>query len=233
MTETAAMAPERHDIYARIHKALRAYLSDTLVALGRMDPRDGCDVRDTLARLEELLSFCEAHLEVEDAHVHAAMESRRPGSAMLRITEHVEHGREIAALRARAAQLAESASPQSARELYRRFATFAAENLVHMEHEESANNAVLWALFTDDEIRAIEGRILASHAPAESMQALRWMLPSVHHGERLFVLEGLRHAPAPVLDGALGLARAHLRATEMEKLERDFPQRVPEATAAS
>lgn len=227
------MGHDRHDIYARIHKGLRAFLADTLVALGRMDARDGCDVRDTLARLEELLAFCEGHLEAEDACVHAAMEARRPGSALLRITEHVEHGREIAHLRALSAELARSPCAQRARELYRRFATFAAENLVHMEHEESANNAVLWALFSDAEIRAIEARIVASHAPAESMQALRWMLPSVHHDERLFMLEGLRHAPAAVLEGALGLARAHLRATEMEKLERDFPQRVPEATLAS
>ena len=223
---------ERHDIYARIHKGLRAFLSDTLVALGRMDPRDGCDVRDTLARLEELLAFCEGHLEAEDAYVHAAMEARRPGSAMVRIGEHVHHVRDIEELRALARELEKAPAAGRARALYRRFATFAAENLVHMEQEESANNAVLWALFSDDEIRAIEARIVASHAPAESMQALRWMLPSVHHGERLFLLEGLRRAPAPVLEGALGLARAHLRTTEMEKLERDVAQRAP-ATLAS
>jgi len=224
---------ERHDIYARIHKGLRAFLGDTLVALGRMDPADACDVRDTLARLEELLAFCEGHLEAEDAFVHAAMEARRPGSALVRITEHIAHVREIEALRALAHEVGQAPAPANARALYRRFATFAAENLEHMEHEESANNAVLWALFGDDEIRAIEARIVASHAPAESMQALRWMLPSINHGERLQILEGLRHAPAPVLQGALGLARAHLRATEVEKLDRDLAQRVPAATAMS
>jgi len=223
----------RHDIYARIHKGLRAFLGDTLVALGRMDPADGSDVRDTLARLEELLAFCEGHLEVEDGFIHAAMESRCPGSALTRITEHVQHVREIEALRALAHEVAAVPAPASARALYRSFATFAAENLAHMEHEESANNAVLWALFTDDEIRAIEARIVASHAPAESMQALRWMLPAMNHGERLEVLGGLRNAPAAVLQGALGLARAHLRATEVEKLDRDFAQRGPALTAAS
>lgn len=224
---------ERHDIYARIHKGLRAFLSDTLVALGRMDPRDPCDVRDTLARLEELLAFCDGHLEAEDAFIHATMESHWPGSAMTRIGEHVEHARHIAELRELAAALTQAPSTHRARALYRRFATFAAENLVHMEHEENANNAVLWALFSDAEIRAIEARIVASHAPAESMQALRWMLPSIHHGERLGVLEGLREAPAPVLEGALALARAHLRPTELGKLDRDFAQRESAATVAS
>jgi hypothetical protein len=224
---------ERHDIYARIHKGLRAFISDTLVALGRMDPADACDVRDTLARLEELLDFCGAHLETEDSFVHAAMEARRPGSATPRITEHVHHVRDIEALRAAARELAQAPSPASACSLYRRFAAFAADNLVHMELEERSNNAVLWALFTDDEIRAMEARIVASHAPAETLQALRWMLPSVHHAERLALLEGMRTAPPPVLQGALGLARTHLRASELEKLERDLAQRAPAATAAS
>jgi hypothetical protein len=224
---------ERHDIYARIHKGLRAFLSDTLVALGRMDPHDGCDVRDTLARLEELLDFCEAHLEAEDAFVHAAMEARRPGSALARLSEHVEHARDIEALRTLARELAAAPSIAHARALYRRFATFAAVNFVHMEHEEQSGNAVLWMLFSDDEIRAIERRIVASHAPAETMQAMRWMLPSVHHGERLFLLDGMRAAPEPVLQGALGLARAHLRPTELQKLERDLAQREAAATLSS
>jgi hypothetical protein len=225
--------PERHDIYARIHKGLRAFLSDTLVALGRMDPLDACDVRDTLARLDEVLAFCEAHLEAEDAFVHPALESRSPGAALARITEHVAHVRDIGDLRMLARQLAAEPSVAGARALYRRFAAFVAENLLHMEQEEQGNNAALWALFSDPEIRAIEARIVASHAPAQTMHALRWMLPSVHHGERLFVLEGLRQAPPPVLQGALGLARVHLRAADVAKLERDFAQREPEATPSS
>ena len=71
----------RFDIYAIIHKGLRAAMTDALLAAGRVDARDAREVTDTVARVDALLGFCQLHLEKENKFVHPAMEARRPGSA--------------------------------------------------------------------------------------------------------------------------------------------------------
>jgi hypothetical protein len=222
---------KRYDIYARIHKALRASMADTLVALGRMDPRDDCDVRETLSRLEDLLAFCESHVEHESAYIHAAIEALAFGSIRECAAEHAAHGREIDELRALASAV--GANGDAAHRLYRRAAGFVAGQLAHMEREESENNALLWALFSDTEIQAIEERMMRAFEPGAAMQGLRWMIPSIHHGERVALFDKLRAAPLPVREGALALARTHLRPAEFRKLEGALAQREPEATLAS
>jgi len=215
---------KRRDLYGRAHKALRAAMGETLAAVGRADPADECEVRDALARVEELLVLCQRHLAHENEFVHRVVEARREGASCALAEDHVEHLRAIDELKA----LARQRDPA----LYRRLALFVAENLRHMEVEESAGNALLWELFSDAEIEAIEGRIVGSMQPGQAMQMLRWMLPAMNHGERAAFFGGLAHAPAAMAEGALALARTHLRPAEMAKLEAAVAQREP-ATLAS
>jgi len=207
------------NFYNRPHKALRAWMADTLVAVGRMDPREDCEVRETLARVEEMLAACESHVKHEDEFVHRAMEARRPGSSRVLATEHVEHLAAIEDLRAAAA----ARDP----DLHRRLASFVAENFEHMEHEEGDATRVLAELFTDAELDSLEARLVASIPPGEMMQFLRWMIPALHHGERIELLQGMRNAPPPVFQAVMGVARTHLKAREYERLEAAVGQREP------
>src|SRR6185295_13375845 len=60
----------RHDIYAMIHKALRAALADAMLAAGRLDAGDSREITDTVVRVGALLELCTLHLEKENAYVH-------------------------------------------------------------------------------------------------------------------------------------------------------------------
>jgi len=202
----------RYDLYARAHKALRAMMADTLVAVGRADLGDDCEAREAIARLEELLDACEAHARLENAFVHAALDTRRAESSAAFAAEHAKQEAEIESLR----DLAARRSPR----LHRALAVFVAGNLLHMEDEETAGNAQLHALFTDEEIHAIERRLVASKPPAESMATLRWMLPSMNHPERVAMLSGMRAAPPAMLEGAMAIARTHLAPRDFERLSR-------------
>src|SRR5262245_20177157 len=91
MRQVAAVSAPRVDMYAGIHKALRALMADTLLALGRMDHDDGLELAQTTQRVLELLEFCRAHLKHENDFVHAAMESRAAGSSGRIAHEHEEH----------------------------------------------------------------------------------------------------------------------------------------------
>lgn len=217
-----AEATPRRDMYAFIHKALRAYMSDTLTGLGRVDAEDDLELAQACARVQQLLEFCRSHLQHENHFVHPAMERHAPGSAGAVACEHVGHEQAIAALAEATAQLL--ACPRERRvriahALYQQLALFVAHNFEHMHQEETAHNAVLWAHYSDAELAAVEDALVASIPPEEMQVVLRWMLPFMAPAERAAMLAGMRrHAPAPVFQGALQIVRPHLSATEWGKL---------------
>ncbi|MDP3858764.1 MAG: hypothetical protein Q8Q73_13485 [Stagnimonas sp.] len=214
----------RYNIYAVIHKALRAQMSHSLLEVGRTDWADAAERAQTLLGVEQLLHACGSHLQHENDFLHTAMEARRPGSAAHTATEHRGHQREIAALLALCQCIAQTpdgaAREASATQLYRQLARFVAENFEHMEVEESSNNAVLWAEYSDAEILAIEHRLVASIPPEEMMGGLRWMLPYANHTERSQLLAGMRQqAPAEAFAGVMAMLQPLLRGSERSKLE--------------
>jgi hypothetical protein len=213
------LAP-RVDLYAAVHKGLRAMMADTLAWLGRVDPRDSEDLAPCLAQLDELLLVCRAHLEDENVLVHPALERARPGTTTRIAGEHEHHEEAISALCAELEAVRGAVDPTAGiGRLYRRLALFVAENLEHMQFEETVHNEVFWASYTDAELLAIQERIIASIPPATMAIFQRWMIPAVSHAERVGMLTGMRaSAPPPVFAATLGLARAHLSARDYAKL---------------
>ena len=57
LTQAQPAAP-RMDMYASIHKALRAFMADTLLGLGRMDVEDDLEFAHTCDRVMQLLDLC-------------------------------------------------------------------------------------------------------------------------------------------------------------------------------
>jgi hypothetical protein len=224
MRQVAAAQAPRMDLYAGIHKALRALMADTLLAVGRMDCEDELEMAQATQRVVELLDFCFSHLSHENEFIHAAMEARAPGSSAAAAHDHEEHEQQIASLRKavetlRASPTAERA-PRS-RELYRALALFVAGNFEHMNTEETAHNAVLWARYTDAELMEIHGALLASIPPHEMMFALRWMVPFMNPAERAGMLADMQvHAPAPAFAAVIATVRPHLTQREWDKLAR-------------
>ena len=218
----ASTATTRENLYAGIHKALRAAMADSLLALGRADPSDPQDVADASARLLALLDLCEAHVAHENTFVHPAIEARMPGVSEAVGQDHVEHLEQIAQLRTAAGRLpllAPALRAGALHALYLAFSLFVAENLLHMHTEETAHNAALWSAYSDAELRALHDALVASIAPPEMMQVMRWMLPQLNAPERLGLLSGLRAgAPAPVFQAVMDLVQPQLSQRDWGKL---------------
>jgi hypothetical protein len=220
---TAAQAP-RVDMYGGIHKALRAMMADTLLAVGRLDAEDDLEFAQVTERVMALLDACAAHLKHENEFVHAAIEARAPGASDRIAHEHGEHekhiaglGEDIAALRGCPA----AARAQQVANLYSGLSLFIADNFQHMHVEETAHNAVLWARYTDAELMEIHERLVASIPPAEMMAFARWMVPFMNPAERAGMLGGMKqHAPAPAFQAVLDTVRPHLTDREWAKLAR-------------
>ncbi|WP_457444098.1 hemerythrin domain-containing protein [Roseateles sp. P5_E4] len=230
-----ATAP-RFDIYASIHKGLRLMLADLVTSAGCVDPGDPASLQQLAGKVEAAADFCASHLKHENAFVHPALERAQPGTSQRIATEHVEHERDIEALRTHARALA-GCPPQdcaaACRALYHAVSLFAAHNLAHMHLEETEHNAVLWAHLDDAGIMAIHGQILAALSPAEMMASLRWMLPALAPAERLGLLGGMRaNAPAPVFGAVLAMAREQLNDDDWAALARGLGLPVAPGLAA-
>ena len=217
----AQATPPRTDLYAAIHKGLRLFMIDTLGKLGWLDAGDPGEVTATLAQVRSLLEFCRHHLAQENQFVHPALESRRPGASLAIAGEHDDHLETIAALDAEAAALRARPAAAAAHRLYRHLALFVAENFEHMNVEETAHNAALWATHTDAEIQAVHQRLVASIAPAEMALALRWMVPAMSPDERAAMFSAMQQQmPPQAFQGALDLVRPHLGASGWASLAR-------------
>lgn len=220
----AAQAP-RIDMYAGIHKAMRAQMADMLVAVGRMDADDPTELQATMERVLQVLQACASHLKHENDFVHAAIEARAPGASEAIAHEHEEHLNQIEALRAAAASAGActeaSTRVELVQQLYRELTLFVAENFQHMYVEETAHNAVLWARYTDAELMAIHDALVASIPPDEMMAVARWLVPSMNPAERLGMLSDMKaKAPAPAFQAVLDTVQPHLTQGEWAKLAR-------------
>ncbi len=191
------MSPTRFDMYALIHKALRAMMADALVALGRLDVNEDEGVAQTLDRLRALLAACASHLQHEEDFIHPAIEARMPGAACITADDHRHHREQIAALESAIHALEQAG----------------------MQVEERDNNAALQAAYTDEELLAIHDRLVASIPPQEMAATLRWMLPNLSAPERAALLGGMALSlPRAAFDGVLVLARQNLNARDWLKL---------------
>ena len=218
----AAHSAPRLDLYAPIHKALRSFMSDTLVRVGRIDAADADDMRTTLAQCDELLALCENHVHHENEFMHPAIEARQPAGSARIAHEHKEHLQSIAELRDEVGTLraaAADAAPALALRLYRHLALFVADDFQHMHIEETAHNAALWAHYSDAELMQLHGRLLATIEPAEMLLIARWMVPALTPVERAAMVGGMQaEAPTDAFLAPLAHVRPHLGAKAWAKL---------------
>jgi hypothetical protein len=214
----------RIDLYAPIHKAYRAFLCETLLAVGRVDVDDAVEFNMCLGRVNALLASLRHHAHHEDAFLHPLLTSRgiRPGS----IADHLHQEHEITDLEVLVAQ-ARSALPAQrdalVLRLYRRLGAFVADNFGHMLCEEIDNNATLWAHYSDVQLVTAHNALLASIDPHVFMEIMAWMLPSLTPKELVQVLDGTRaHAPAFVFDALMTTALRTLPEKRFDALRARF-----------
>lgn len=206
-------SPSRYNIYEVVHKALRARLSRTLVAIGQLDADDAGCVHDLVAEVRTTLAMMRGHLGSENDFVHVAMEARAPGSTRRIAEEHLHHEQDIALLEEAAGALLDVGPAQRialANRLYVLFDRFLQDNFVHMRYEEDHHNAVLWAAYSDEEILAIEHALVAAIPPEKKALFVHSMIPAIPTRDRAKVLGGMRASAPPEVFAGIYEAMASL-----------------------
>lgn len=217
------MSQPRINLYNAIHKGLRAYMSDTLNRCARMDGSDEEDLAAGLAQLRSLLALLRSHLEHERDCLHPALHAAQPGSHQVTDGDHEHHTwamDKLLALCEQVEQTAPQARDARLEHLQRELSAFIGENLVHMHMEETINNAVLWAHYSDAQLIGIHDRILQRIGPDEQALTMRWIVPALTPNERAGMLRDMRAAmPAPVFAATLDMVRPLLSERDWEKLD--------------
>ncbi len=222
VARTLPDAPARLDLYRFAHKGLRAFLHDVMLQVGRVDVDDEVEVKESLARVRELLTICRIHLQKENHFIHTALETRRAGAAAQAAEDHAQHERSFEDLEhdAHAVESSQAAARVvAATRLYRRLALFVADNLEHMHVEETELNEALWATHSDEELRHIQQALVAAIAPEHRVVFQRWMVPAMTPAERVALFSDIKQrTPAHVFSGILANVKPHLAERDWNKL---------------
>lgn len=187
----AVTRPPRFDLFFAIHKAIRYGLCQLLLDAGTTAFGDDAEAGALLGRLRAQLDLCERHAEMEDRFIRPALAERTRGALEVFELGHAELRRTVEELRALALAVSEAPPAdraRSGRTLYLHLGSFLAESLTHMAEEERVIQPLLERLFTDDELRAIHGAILAACSPEERLTSATWIVRAASQPERVALL---------------------------------------------
>ena len=190
----------RHNFYHNIHKALRLGHCRILAALGAHDFGNEAATRALFEDLRVLINLGRSHLEGENREIHSALEARRPGASSHAADDHRHHEQAFSELESliRAVEAATQGNRNRAgNALYKRYAVFAAADLEHMHEEETELLLALQEAFNDDELHAIESRIVSAVQPQKMVAYMKLMMPALNHPERVGMLTKLQSAMPP------------------------------------
>jgi len=177
----------RLDLFLAVHKGIRAELFETTRLVARTDFSRLAEVQIAAARVQRTFGFLEEHAHHEDEAIFAELQRYAPELCAELQSEHSRIDGlmlEIVRLLARLQEAAAAERAALGRRLYALLGTFVAEYLRHMEREEGETNLRLWAHFSDEQLGAIQGRIIAAFEPARLAQWMELIVPELNATER-------------------------------------------------
>jgi hypothetical protein len=199
------------DLFTPIHKGLRSMIYDLGSRLQTADFSDKTASASLLADLQHEFTnaisatcvLCLLHLHAghEETQVFPSMRSIDPALIRALVEDHSEITRRLLALTKLADRLVTLEAPEQRAELGARINReaneFFAFYLVHLNKEEVTIVPAMKEHFTDEQMQAMQGRIIASLPPERLACLLRWMLPSLTTSELTQLLTGVKRGPTP------------------------------------
>jgi len=223
------MNTPRYNSFNQIHKGLRAMLYESALQLQQTDLSDSSSGEAAIQQIEEVLYLFDSHAHNEDHFFNEPLEKTNPAIAELFEKEHEEDHRLGNVLRDlisqwRAANQAE-VRWETGRNLVYAFNEFIAFNLYHMNKEEIELNAVLWEVYTDEQIKATEQTLVQQTPPQKMMQYAKWMIRGCNTMELAKWLREIRMgAPAEVFAVMMKLAEEQLPVSRFEEVKKSMEE---------
>ncbi|HSB92514.1 MAG TPA: hemerythrin domain-containing protein [Flavitalea sp.] len=216
---------ERYNSFNLIHKGLRALLFETGIQLMRTDFTDDTEGAKAIRAVRTAADLFNDHALHEDTHILPAVAQFDPSLQQEFEEEHEEDEELANKLSALCEQYIHALSTERRGEIGKQllytFYEFAAFNLYHMNKEEKKLNAALWENYSDQDIQAIQQKIVASISPEIMALDGKWMMRGINDAEAKGWLTQVRHnAPDPVFRQLLAVGEKELGDIRWNRVEQ-------------
>jgi len=212
---------DRYNFYKEIHKGVRALLLDLISQAGRTDFANASSLENLKETTRNAFLLLESHAHHENTFIGPELERLLPALAKSIGGAHDSHEPEMEELLFKLESIDPSSSDAASRghAFVVALSKFAAELTLHMAEEEQVVMPALWTVRTDEELMAIEQRLVSSIPPEKMGSFLRWMIPAMNHPERVHLFSSMKAgAPAEVFANVRALASSILSPAEDEAL---------------
>jgi hemerythrin-like domain-containing protein len=221
------METVRFNPFHQVHQALRALLYHASITVQHTDFTKEAQAAKTIALLEELVSFFEAHAYKEDTQVFPLISKAAPELVADFEAQHEkdhELGEELVdAIHDCRNAVTDQEKILAGKKLQRALNGFTAFNLTHMNAEETVILDVLHREYTDEQLLEREQQIVASLTPAEKAFSGYWMLKGLAMNEIIDWYKKIRAAaPSFVFDEFMLLAEKALSAEKLKALQQSL-----------
>lgn len=219
----------RFNIFNQIHKALRALLYDTALALQQTSFSNVEETETAIEKLRIVLDVFDKHAQHEDRFVLPAILHYEPSIADSFEQEHVEDHELAEKLRNLILLLEKQQDPKKKQEtghaILHAFVAFVSFNLEHMAREETVLNDRLWRYYSDTEIMALNQKIVSS-IPAPEMQfTATWMMKGMNTSEITGWLKMVqKNAPEAVFTMLFAIAEKELPHSRFRRVLEDLTE---------
>ena len=216
----------RMKLYDVPHKALRNALSQLSLLAGKTNYANHHEVEQLHQLGEDVFKILTLHANDENEITLAELEQRCPGSSEHDVDDH-EHihiqqeNLEKLLTRIYTNSREHKDTRADGEEFYLALSEFHGIYLEHTAEEERITQPLLWKHFTDEELAAHRGKIMAKNPPETLMIWFRFVTPAQRHEERVGLLTGFKKmAPEPFFKKAIQVIQQELPIKEFEELEK-------------
>lgn len=219
------VSAERYNSFNLIHKGLRALLFETGITLMRTDFTDDIEGTKAIRAVQTAADLFNDHALHEDTHILPAI-ARYDPSLQQEFEEEHEEDEELAnKLSALCRQYTHALTTERRADIGKQilytYYEFTAFNLYHMNKEEKKLNSALWENYSDQDIQAIQQKIVASISP--EMMALdgQWMMRGINDAEaKGWLTQVRRTAPDAVFRQLLAVGEKELGEIRWNRVEQ-------------
>lgn len=208
------------------HKGLRNALSQLQLLAGKTDYSNQNEVEQLYKLGEDVFKILTIHATDEDEVTLAALEQRCKGCSQHDFDDHEQIHIAQDKLETLLAKIyANTKEGQDAtedgEEFYLTFSEFHGNYLEHTAEEERVTQLMLWKYFTDEELAAHRGEIMAKNPPQTLLTWFRFVIPAQSHKERVGLLEGFKKmAPAAFFNEGMQVIKRVLTEKEFDELNK-------------
>ena len=213
----------RFNIFNQIHKALRAMLYDTSLALQQTYFADAEEAETAMEKVRQVVDIFDEHAANEDHFVLPAIERYEPSLVGSFEQEHEKDHALTEKLRGLLMVYNHAVKTEvkieTGQAINHAFIEFMIFNLEHMSKEETVLNKILWRYYTDEEILDINQRIIISIPQHVTAFTSAWMMRGLSNTEISGWLKAVeKNAPRPVFTQLFSIAEKELSNNRFRKV---------------